>query len=67
MWKHFINALPLTLVAMLLTAITVLAAAGTIDAPAAPGSTNSYTLEDIYPVSTPPIRSGQQAVGENNE
>ena len=48
MRKYFLNAPPLTLVAMLLTAITVLAVTGTTDAPAAPGSTNSYTLEDIY-------------------
>ena len=48
MWKYFINALPLTLAVMLLTAIAVQAAAGATDAPAAPGSASSYTLEDIY-------------------
>ena len=37
MRKYFLNALPLTLVAMLLTAITVLAVTGTTDAPAARG------------------------------
>jgi hypothetical protein len=33
---------------MLLSVATVLAASGTTDAPAAPGSTTSYTLEDIF-------------------
>ena len=33
---------------MLLSVGTVLAASGTTDASAAPGSTTSYTLEDIY-------------------
>ena len=64
MWKHFINALPLTLVAMLLTAITVLAAAGTTDAPAAPGSTSSYTLEDIYQRLANGIAGAQSAFTE---
>jgi len=49
MWQHFTKALPLVLIAMLLAGtVGVMAATGTIDSPAAPGSTNSYTLEDIY-------------------
>lgn len=49
MWKHFIKALPLTLVFMLLAgAVGAFAAAGTTDSSAAPGSTNSFSLEDIY-------------------
>ena len=47
-WKHFIKSLPLTLAAMALTAVAVLAATGTTDSIAAPGSTSSYTLEDLY-------------------
>ena len=48
-WKHFIKALPLTLVLMLLSgAVGVLAATGTTDSTAAPGSTSSYTVEDLY-------------------
>ena len=47
-WKHFIKSLPLTLVAMALTAVAVLAATGTTDSAAVPGSTSSYTLEDLY-------------------
>ena len=38
----------IVIISVLLTAVTVLAASGTTDAPAAPGSTASYTLEDIY-------------------
>lgn len=47
-WKHFIKSLPLTLLLMVLTAVVVLAAAGMTDSPSAPGSTSSYTLEDLY-------------------
>ena len=35
-------------VVMLVSAVTVLAATGTTDSSSAPGSTDSYTLEDIY-------------------
>ena len=52
MWTYFIKSLPLTalvvLVAMALTAVGVLAATGTTDSAAAPGSTSSYTLESLY-------------------
>ena len=48
LWRHFIKSLPLTLLAMVLTAVAVLAATGTTDSAAAPGSTNSYTLENLY-------------------
>jgi hypothetical protein len=47
-WKNFIQSLPLTFVAMALTAVGVLAATGTLDSPAEPESTSSYTLEDVY-------------------
>lgn len=36
------------LITALISTATVLAATGTTDSPAAPGSTNSYTLEDIW-------------------
>ena len=47
-WKHFMKSLPLTLLAIMLAVVGTLAATGTIDSPAAPGSTSSYTLEDLY-------------------
>ena len=47
-WKHFIQSLPLTLLAMAFTAVGVWAAAGKTDSPAGPGSTASYTMEDVY-------------------
>ena len=49
---NFLISIPqislVVVISVLLTAVTVLAASGTTDAPAAPGSTSSYTLEDIY-------------------
>lgn len=48
MWSHFIRALPMTMAAMVLTAVAVLAATGTTDSPDTPANTLSYTLEDIY-------------------
>jgi hypothetical protein len=47
-WHHFIKALPLTLIAMAIAVVGVLAATGTLDSPAGPGSTSSYSLEDVY-------------------
>ncbi|MCJ7434861.1 MAG: DUF1566 domain-containing protein, partial [Anaerolineales bacterium] len=47
-WGHLLKALPLVLALILLTTAGVLAATGTTDSTAAPGSTSSYTLEDIY-------------------
>jgi hypothetical protein len=47
-WNHFVKALPLTLLAILVTAAGVMAATGTLDSPAGPEGTNSFSLEDIY-------------------
>jgi hypothetical protein len=47
-WQHFIKALPLTIFAMLITAVGVLAVTGTLDSPADPDSTLSFSLEDVY-------------------
>lgn len=48
-WKHFIKALPLTLLAMLLTVVGVLAGTN-LDSPSGPTDSGSqmYTLEQIY-------------------
>jgi len=52
MRRKYLFTLPqvflIVIVAMLISAVTVLAATGTTDSSAAPGSTSSYTLEDIY-------------------
>ena len=47
-WKHFIKSLPLTLLAILITGTAGVLAGVNLDSPAAPGSTSSYTLEDLY-------------------
>ena len=38
----------IVIISMLVSAVGVMAATGTIDASASPGSTSSYTLEDLY-------------------
>ncbi|MCB2178358.1 DUF1566 domain-containing protein [bacterium] len=43
-----LQVISIAVATMLLTSAGVLAATGSIDSPAAPGSTNSYTLEDLY-------------------
>ena len=52
MRKRFLLSFPQILLivvfSVLVTAVGVLAASGTTDSPAAPGSTSSYTLEDLY-------------------
>ncbi|MGD8456137.1 MAG: hypothetical protein PVF83_07115 [Anaerolineales bacterium] len=50
MWRHFIRALPMTMAAMVLTAVVVLAATGTTDSPSGPTTAGSqmYTLEQVY-------------------
>ena len=47
-WKHFLKSLPLTLLAILIAGTIGVMAGANLDSPAAPGSTSSYTLEDLY-------------------
>ncbi len=47
-WRQFVNALPLTLLAMLLAGTAGVLAGTHLDSPAGPGSTSSYSLNDIF-------------------
>ena len=63
-WHYFIKALPLTLIAMAIAVVGVLAATGTLDSPADPGSTSSFSLEDVYQRLTNGAAGSQRAFTE---
>jgi hypothetical protein len=63
-WQHFIKALPLTLIAMAIAVVGVLAATGALDSPADPDSTLSFSLEDVYQRLTSGAAGSQRAFTE---